>query len=144
MATIERALVIAAEAHQGVADKGGAPYILHPLRLMLQMKTTDERIVALLHDVVEDSPWTLDALRAEGFSEAVVSAIDGLTRREGETYEDFITRGVSNSLTRRVKLADIEDNMDLRRLAVIGEKDLERLQRYQRARQVILEAMGRP
>ena len=142
MATLERALVIAAEAHQGTTDKGGAPYILHPLRLMHQMSTTDERIVALLHDVVEDSPWTLDALRAEGFSESVVAAIDGLTRREGETYENFITRGATNPLARRVKLADIEDNMDLRRLGDIGEKDLERLKRYQRARNQVLSAMG--
>jgi (p)ppGpp synthase/HD superfamily hydrolase len=143
MATLERALVIAAQAHQGTTDKGGAPYILHPLRLMHQMTTADEQIVALLHDVVEDSPWTFDALRAEGFSEEVVSAVDGLTRREGETYEDFIARGVTNPLARRVKLADIEDNMDLRRLGDIGEKDLERLQRYQRARKAILAAMGR-
>lgn len=142
MATLERALVIAAQAHQGTTDKGGAPYILHPLRLMHQMTTADEQIVALLHDVVEDSPWTFDALRAEGFSEEVVSAVDGLTRREGETYEDFNARGVTNPLARRVKLADIEDNMDLRRLGDIGEKDLERLQRYQRARRVILEVMG--
>lgn len=143
MATLERALVIAAEAHQGTTDKGGAPYILHPLRLMQQMTTTDERIVALLHDVVEDSPWTLDALRAEGFFEEVVSAVDGLTRREGESYEDFIERGAANPLARRVKLADIEDNMDVRRLVEIGEKDLERLQRYQGARKAILEAMGK-
>ena len=143
MATLERALVIAAEAHQGALDKGGAPYILHPLRLMHQMTTVDEQIVALLHDVVEDSPWTLDALCAEGFSEEVVAAVDGLTRREGETYDDFIARGVTNPLARRVKRADIEDNMDLRRLGEIGEKDLERLQRYQRARKVILAAMGR-
>lgn len=142
MATLERALVIAAEAHQGTTDKGGAPYILHPLRLMHQMTTADEQIVALLHDVVEDSPWTLDALRAEGFSEEIVRAIDCLTRREGESYEGFIARGVSNPIARHVKLADIEDNMDLRRLGEIGMKELERLQRYQRARKVILEAMG--
>lgn len=143
MSTLERALVIAAEAHQGTTDKGGAPYILHPLRLMQQMTTTDERIVALLHDVVEDSPWTLDALRAEGFSEEIVAAVDGLTRREGETYEDFIARGASNPLARRVKLADIEDNMDLRRLGEIREKDLERLKRYQRARNAILAEMAK-
>jgi len=143
MATLERALVIAAEAHQGATDKGGAPYILHPLRLMHQMSTTEERIVALLHDVVEESPWTFDALRAEGFPEEVVAAVDGLTRREGETYDDFIARGVTNPLARRVKRADIEDNMDVCRLGEIGEKDLERLQRYQRARRVILDAMGK-
>ncbi len=142
MATLERALVIAAEAHQGTTDKGGAPYILHPLRLMHQMTTSDERIVALLHDVVEDSPWTLDALRAEGFPEEIVSAVDGLTRREGETYDNFIGRGVTNPLARRVKLADIEDNMDVRRLGEFCEKDLERLQRYQGARKTILAAMG--
>jgi len=142
MATLERALVIAAEAHQGALDKGGAPYILHPLRVMHQVTTADEQIIAILHDVVEDTSWTFDALRAEGFSEAIVSAVDALTRREGETYEAFIARGATNPLARRVKLADIEDNMDLRRLGEIGEKDLERLKRYQRARKVILEAMG--
>ncbi len=142
MATLERALIIAAQAHEGTTDKGGAPYILHPLRLMHQMTTTEERIVALLHDVVEDSHWTLDDLRAEGFSEEIVAAVDGLTRREGETYDDFIARGASNPLARRVKLADIEDNMDVRRLGEIGEKDLERLQRYQRARKAILTAIG--
>ncbi|MBX3179567.1 MAG: HD domain-containing protein [Candidatus Hydrogenedentes bacterium] len=142
MATLERALVIAAEAHAGMTDKGGAPYILHPLRLMHQMTTADERIVALLHDVVEDSPWTLEALRAEGFSENVVAAVDGLTRREGEPYEDFIARGAANPLARRVKLADIEDNLDLRRLGELEEKDLARLQRYQRARRVILAAIA--
>lgn len=142
MATLERALVIAAEAHAGMTDKGGAPYILHPLRLMHQMCTPDERIVALLNDVVEDSPWTLEALRAEGFSETIVAAVDGLTRREGESYEDFIARGATNPLARRVKLADIEDNLDLRRLGELEEMDLARLQRYQRARRVILAAIA--
>jgi len=142
MATLERALAIALEAHGGVVDKGGSPYILHPLRLMLAMTSEEEQLVALLHDVVEDSPWTLDALREAGFSEAVVAGVDGLTRREGESYEDFIARIAPDPLARRVKLADIEDNMDIRRLGEVGEKEMERLRRYQRARQVLLAAMG--
>ena len=85
MSTLERAIVIAAEGHAGVKDKGGAPYILHPLRMMLSLSSADERIVAVLHDVCEDCPgWTLDRLRAEGFPERIVAALDSVTKREGE------------------------------------------------------------
>jgi (p)ppGpp synthase/HD superfamily hydrolase len=142
MATLERALVLAAEAHAGMVDKGGAPYILHPLRLMFRVPPGDAQIVALLHDVVEDSEWTLEALRAEGFSEAILTGVDGMTRRTGETYEDFVRRCTENPLACRVKLADVEDNLDVRRLDELGEKDLARLQRYQRARRVLLAALG--
>jgi (p)ppGpp synthase/HD superfamily hydrolase len=142
MATLENALILATEAHRGMVDKGGVCYILHPLRLMNRMTTDDERLVALLHDVVEDSPWTLDGLRAEGFADNVVDAIDCLTRRNGESYENFIQRGAVNPLARRVKLADIEDNMDVKRLNGLKDSDLERLRRYQNARQVILAAMA--
>lgn len=133
MSTIERAIQIAAEAHAGQVDKAGAPYVLHPIRVMLRMKTNDERIVAVLHDVVEDSLWTLDLLRAEGFSEGVVRAIDSVTRRDSETYEDFVLRAGLDSIGRRVKLADLEDNCDLGRIAAPTEKDHERIARYRRA-----------
>lgn len=141
MATLERALLIATRAHEGVTDQGGAPYILHPLRLMQRQGNAEARIVALLHDVVEDSDCTLDALRAEGFPESVVQAVDRLTRREGETYEAFIERILPDSLACRVKLADIEDNLDIRRIGVLDEKALQRLQRYHRARLRLLEAL---
>lgn len=140
MATLGRAIAIAAQAHQEQRDKAGAPYILHPLRMMAQLRGEPEMIVAVLHDLIEDTPWTLDQLRAEGFSEDVLTAIDGLTRRDDESYEAFIERAGRNPLARRVKLADLEDNMDLRRIAEVGDNDLERLRKYHRARQVLLAA----
>lgn len=133
MATLARAIAIAADAHEGQTDKAGAPYVLHPLRLMQRFDDAEARTVAVLHDVVEDTPWTLEALRAEGFDEAVLAALDALTRRDGEGWETFIERVAADPLATRVKRADLEDNMDLRRLATLGERDLERLQRYHRA-----------
>ena len=133
MSTIERAIAIALEAHAGQVDKAGAPYILHPLRVMLQLDTVDERIAGVLHDVVEDSPWTLDRLKAEGFSERALLAIDAVTRREGESYEGFVARAGLDPIGRRVKLADLEDNANLARIAAPTEKDHARLERYRRA-----------
>jgi len=133
MSTIEHAIKIAAEAHAGQVDKAGAPYILHPLRVMLRMNTNDERIVAVLHDVVEDSHWSLDLLSAEGFSEQVVRAIDSVTRRDSETYEEFVLRAGLDPVGRRVKFADLEDNCDLGRIAAPTEKDHARIDRYRRA-----------
>jgi len=144
MSTIERAIKIAAEAHAGQVDKAGAPYILHPLRLMLRMTTNDERIVAVLHDVVEDSHWSLELLRAEGFSEQVVRAIDSVTRRDGETYEDFVLRAGLDPIGCRVKLADLEDNCDLGRIASPTEKDLTRIERYRRAIEQLRRQERRP
>lgn len=133
MSTIERAVVIAAQAHEGQTDKAGAAYLLHPLRLMLQAESDEERIVAVLHDVVEDSGWTLEALRAEGFSEQILAAIDSVTRRDGETYEQFIQRAGQSSLGRRVKLADLKDNCDLSRIPSPSEKDRARVAKYRQA-----------
>lgn len=143
MANLERALIIAAQAHAGMKDKGGAPYILHPLRLALQFPPGDAQIVALLHDVVEDSDWTIEGLRGEGFSEAILDGVDCLTRREGETYAAFVDRCAAHPLACGVKLADIEDNLDVRRLGPLEARDLSRLQRYQRSRAVLRSAMGR-
>src|SRR5215213_9247253 len=99
MSTLERAIVIAAEGHAGVQDKGGAPYILHPLRMMLGLSSADERIVAVLHDVCEDCPaWTLDRLRDEGFAEHIIAALDAVTKRDGENYEDFARRAAANPI----------------------------------------------
>jgi (p)ppGpp synthase/HD superfamily hydrolase len=133
MSTLERAIVIAAEAHDGQIDKAGAPYILHVLRVMLSMETVEERIVAVLHDIVEDTPWTLDALRTEGFSEAIVHAVDALTHRDGESYEAFVDRAGADPIGRRVKIADLKDNSDLRRIAAPSEKDHARIEKYRRA-----------
>ena len=96
-------------------DKAGQPYLLHPLRLMMRVETETEKIVAVLHEVVEDSQppqrWGFDELRREGFSEPVLAALAGVTRREGETCEEFIRRSLAHPVARRVKLADLEDNI---------------------------------
>ncbi|MEZ4339042.1 MAG: FAD-dependent oxidoreductase [Sandaracinaceae bacterium] len=128
-----RAVMIAAEAHLGQHDKGGAPYIEHPLRLMLKAETREEKMVAVLHDVIEDSTWTLDALAREGFSERVIEALDKLTRRSAETYEGFIERIAEDPLARRVKLLDLEDNSDLSRIAAPTDHDRARVDKYRRA-----------
>ncbi len=142
MATLEKAIQIAVNAHQGQKDKAGVPYILHPLRLMLNMASDSARIVAVLHDVLEDTSVTADQLRAAGFSDEVIAAIECLTRGEGESYEDFIQRAKDSPLARRVKLADIEDNMNIRRIRHITDQDLHRLERYHRAWQALSETHG--
>jgi (p)ppGpp synthase/HD superfamily hydrolase len=133
MATLEDAIVLAVQAHQGQRDKAEAPYILHPLRVMLRMRSDVERMIAVLHDVVEDTPYTLLDLQQAGYPEQVLEALDCLTRRENETYEEFIERVKANPLARKVKIADLEDNMDIRRISDLQEKDVERLKRYRRA-----------
>ncbi|MFP2931129.1 GTP pyrophosphokinase [Pyxidicoccus sp. 3LG] len=130
---LEEAISLAVEAHRGQRDKAGQPYILHPLRVMMRLETDAERTVAILHDVVEDTPWTLERLRGLGYPEDVLCALDALTKRQGETYEAFIERLRPDALARRVKLADLEDNMDVRRLAAVTPKDAERLARYRAA-----------
>ena len=134
MSTLERAIAISAEAHAGQVDKAGAPYVLHPLRMMLSMSSIDERIVAILHDVCEDCPgWTLDRLRREGFSDLIIDALQSVTKRDGEDYEDFVRRAAANPIGRRVKLADLHDNSDLSRIAVPSERDFRRIEKYRRA-----------
>jgi hypothetical protein len=133
MSTLERAIEIAAKAHAGQVDKAGAPYILHPLRMMLKLTTTDERICAVLHDVVEDCGVTFEYLRTEGFSEQIVQAIDAVTKRLDEPYEAFVLRAASNPIGRNVKLVDLQDNSDLSRIAKPTARDYERLEKYQRS-----------
>lgn len=133
MSTLERAIKIAEKVHTGQVDKGGAPYIEHPLRLMKRLFSAEEKIVAVLHDVVEDGEVTLAELRTEGFSDEVVDAVDSLTRRAEEPYDLFILRAASNDLARRVKLADLFDNCDLSRIPDPGPADFERLKKYQGA-----------
>ncbi|MGO4741698.1 HD domain-containing protein [Bosea sp. 2KB_26] len=93
MSTLARAIEIAAKAHDGQRDKAGEPYIAHPMRLMARFLASGQEqnaIIAALHDVVEDSDWTIEDLRREGFTENVVSAVDALTRRDGEEYITFV------------------------------------------------------
>jgi hypothetical protein len=130
MPTLEDAIALATEAHRGQREKAGQPYILHVLRVMFRLDSDMERVVGVLHDVVEDTGRSFDDLRRLGYSEEVLAALECVTKRESESYEQFVERAGSNPVARRVKLADLEDNMDLRRLPAVGEKDLERLGRY--------------
>ena len=130
MPGIEDAILLAAQAHRGQVDKVGQPYILHLLRVMLRLEGEAAQVVGVLHDLVEDTGYTLDDLRGLGYSEEVVQAVDCLTHRPDESYEQFIERASANRLARRVKRADLEDNMDVRRLPAVSEKDAERLSRY--------------
>ncbi len=141
MSSLERAIEIAARAHLGQADKGGEPYIMHPIRVMLRMATLEERIVAVLHDVVEDSDWTLETLEAEGFSHSVIQALEALTKRPGETRISAAHRAAANTVARAVKLADNAENSDLTRIPNPSAKDLERLEQYRQVR-LILENAG--
>jgi (p)ppGpp synthase/HD superfamily hydrolase len=133
MATLERAIAIAAQAHTGQLRMDGEPYILHPLRVMMRVGEMNAKIVAVLHDVVEDSAWTLDQLRSEGFAAEVVGAVDAVTHRQGEDYFAYVSRAAADPLARQVKLADLEDNMDIRRISHVRDKDLERVRRYHTA-----------
>ncbi len=141
MATLERAIAIAVAAHAGQVDRGGQPYVLHPLRLMFNAGRAADRIVAVLHDVVEDTAVTLQDLRAAGFDETIVTAVAALTRRKdgGEDYLDYVRRAVQDPVARRVKRLDLMDNMDTRRLPHITEKDIARLNRYRRALEIIAQ-----
>lgn len=139
---LNKAIQIACRAHAGQQDKAQAPYILHPLRVMMACQTPLEQICAVLHDVVEDSPLTFDDLQAEGFSQEILSVLDCLTRRKNEPYEDFIQRILTNPVACRVKLADLADNMDLSRIPSPTTHDLERNEVYRRAVRTIRSALA--
>lgn len=133
MSTLDRAILISVQAHQGQKDRYGKPFILHPLRMMIRMNSEMEKIVAVLHDVVEKSNWTLEGLRQEGFSKKIIEAVDNLTKRDGEPYSVYIERANSSPLARTVKLADLEDNMDPNRIVDLPVEDKKRLARYKKA-----------
>jgi (p)ppGpp synthase/HD superfamily hydrolase len=138
MSTLERAIVIAANGHAGVKDKAGAPYILHPLRMMLSLSSLDERIVAVLHDVCEDCEgWTLGRVKDEGFPDHIIATLDSVTNRDGEDYDAFVRRAAANPIGRRVKLADLADNCDLSRISKPTQRDYERIEKYRRAIKLI-------
>jgi len=140
--SIGAAIAFAAAKHINQTDRAGQPYILHPLRVMMAMDTDEARRVAVLHDVVEDCGVTLDELRALGYPEAEVAAIDALTKRadEQDDYAKFIERVLLHPLAAKVKLADLEDNLDTRRLATLATSDFERLSKYHAARRRLLAA----
>lgn len=134
MSTLEKAIAIASEAHEGQFDKAGKDYIGHPLRVMEMGRTEEEKIVGVLHDIVEDTPWTFEMLETEGFSSEIIAALKCLTKiSEKENYDDFIERVRKNPLAVAVKINDLTDNMDIRRLPYLSDKDVKRLKKYLKA-----------
>ncbi|MCR5701076.1 MAG: GTP pyrophosphokinase [Lachnospiraceae bacterium] len=134
---LEKAIEIAVEAHRGQIDKAGKIYILHPIRVMLRGKNETEQIVGILHDVVEDTPVTLDMLRKEGFSDEILDAVACITKNEGEDYGKFIDRVLTNPLATQVKLYDLEDNMNRDRIPHPTKHDEERFLKYEKYHKVI-------
>jgi len=132
---LAKAIEIAASAHSTQKDKGGSPYILHPIRVMMSLNTEEEKIVGVLHDVVEDSEdWDFDRLREQGFAEDIISALMSVTKQsDAENYEAFIERAGRNQIGRNVKIADIKDNLDVTRIGPLKEKDLLRINKYKNA-----------
>jgi GTP diphosphokinase / guanosine-3',5'-bis(diphosphate) 3'-diphosphatase len=138
MATLERAIEIAARAHANQVDKAGEPYILHPIQVMLRVSGTEARIAAVLHDVVEDSAFTIEDLRKEGFSTTVLEAVAALTKEDGESRLEAALRAAKNEIARIVKLADNAENMNLGRLADPTDKDYARLEEYKKVREILM------
>ena len=134
---LEKAIEIAVEAHRGQIDKAGKIYILHPIRVMLRGKNEIEQIVGILHDVIEDTPVTLDSLRLEGFSDEIINALSCITKEEGEDYGHFIDRVLTNPLATQVKLYDLEDNMNRDRIPFPTEHDEKRFLKYEKYHKIV-------
>lgn len=132
-ALLIKSIILATCAHDKQVDKAGQPYILHPLRVMLSMRSLDEQVVAVLHDVLEDSDLTADDLRKEKIPEHIIETVQLLTKRENDTYKNFIERLSNNSLASWVKIADIRDNLNIFRLDQLSDSDLQRIKRYHQA-----------
>ena len=151
---LAKAIKIAVEAHTGQVDKGGNPYILHPLRVMLSLDTAEERIVGVLHDVVEDCEgWTWERLKDQGCSVEIIEALKSVSKTPAEEaeyrslsedkkrghYLEFIQRAKANKIGRKVKTADIRDNLDISRIDDITERDINRLNRYKKALSILTD-----
>ena len=137
MSTIEKAIALAARKHAGQKDKAKQPYIFHPLRLMFKVKTTDQQMVAVLHDILEDTDTTVVDLISLGFNQDIIDAILALTKKKNESRIEAAYRAVKNPLARIVKLADVTDNMDLSRITQPSTKDLLRLKEYKHVYQIL-------
>ena len=139
---LAKAIEMALKAHEGQVDKSGMPYAGHVMRVMQAGRTHDEKIVGVLHDLVEDTHWTFDMLLEEGFPPHIVDALRCVTKiSEDEPYEEFIKRVKTNPLAVAVKINDLTDNMDIRRLATITEADVQRLRKYLKAYRELVESM---
>ena len=130
---VDLALSIARKAHEGQLDKAVVDYIEHPIYVASQVDTEEEKAVALLHDVIEDSPVSAEELLQAGLPETVVTAVQVLTKKKEQDYQTYLETVKKNPLARVVKLADLKHNSDLSRLSSITEKDRERLKKYKKA-----------
>ena len=127
---LEKAEKLAREAHKGQKDKSGADYIGHPLRVSARCNSTKAKIAGLLHDTIEDTYVTPQMLKEMGFDDDIVEAVLALSHRPDETYAEFIVRASKNEIAKEVKIADLEDNMDVRRLPEITDEDMLRVRKY--------------
>lgn len=141
---LDKAARICVSKHSGQRDKMGCAYFQHPMRVAMRCSTDEEKMVALLHDTIEDTDVTAGYLLDEGFPQSVVDGILSVTRREGETYEDFVARAKRNPLGRVVKLRDLEDNLDVLRLDAVSPEMAARYTRYLAARQFLLKDEASP
>lgn len=133
---LSKAITLAIKAHEGQVDKSGMPYAGHIMRVMAAGRTVDEKIVGVLHDVVEDTDWTFDALLNEGFPVHIVEALRCVTKLwDDEPYDNFIERVKTNPLAAAVKINDLTDNMDVRRYKELTDWDVKRLRKYLKAYQ---------
>lgn len=132
-----RARKICVDAHKGQKDIAGEEYYHHPIRVAEKCQSINAKVVALLHDTIEDTEVTVETLQKEGFSQDIIDGVLSVTKREGESYEDFVRRAAENPLGREVKKADLEDNMDIRRLKEFSDEDVDRLRKYLRAWQYL-------
>ncbi|MEA5082027.1 MAG: hypothetical protein VB024_10450 [Dysgonamonadaceae bacterium] len=136
---LNRAIEIAIKVHEGQTDLNGQAYIGHPFRVMAAGHTLQEKIVGVLHDVIEDSDWTIEDLTAEGFTKEIVDGVDGITKREDEKYKDYLIRVENNPIAVRVKLNDLTDNMDIRRLDELTDEHIHRMRKYLKAYKQLTE-----
>lgn len=130
---LEKAIQLVVKHHSGQVDKAGQPYIMHLIRVMIKGQTDTEKICGVLHDIVEDTDCTFQTLKDEGFSDEIIDIVSCVTKINNEPYEDFISRILKNSIAVKVKINDLEDNMNLNRLNKITIKDTERLKKYNKA-----------
>lgn len=136
---LDKAARICVKKHSGQRDKMGAAYFQHPMRVAMRCKSDEEKMVALLHDTIEDTDVTPEYLLAEGFPQAIIDGVLSVTKREGEGYEEFVARAKRNPIGRTVKLHDLEDNLDIFRLTEFDAAMMERYNKYLRAYRFLSE-----
>lgn len=138
---LEKAVKLAEDGHAGQMDKGGLPYIGHPIRVMEKCTTLESKIVAVMHDLLEDTSVTKEDLEAAGFPDEIIEAVVCITKKKGEEYMSYIERVAQNDLAAQVKLADLADNMRMERIPNPTEKDFKRQEKYKRAKERLEEIL---